>query len=96
MRQAGKQNPTTALNALASVSYEEFLESIAVRVADKLLDHIGETDTQQEYLGTAEVTQMLGISKGTLHKRIEEGLLPEPLYGGGKGGKRIWKLEQFK
>ena len=98
MGKSGNQAHSTALSALADVSYEELIENIANRVVDKVLEHIGGSEAPQEFLNAREVTRMLGISMGTLQKRIGEGVLPEPIIGAGKGQghKRLWKREQFK
>lgn len=98
MGKSRNQENTTALSALADVSYEELIETIADRVVDKVLEHIAGSEAPQEFLNARAVTQMLGISMGTLQKRIEEGVLPQPVigYGKGHGHKRLWKREQFK
>jgi len=88
-----KQGP--ALTALASVTYEELVEDIAGRVAEKIAEKVDAAKPQSNYLDAKSVMKMLDISPGTLRKKVESGELPEPVIGGGRGAKMIWKREQF-
>ena len=95
MEKAKEQKQSPALTALASVTYEELVEDIAGRVAEIVAEKIDSTTPQSNYLDAKAVMKMLGISPGTLRKKIEDGTLPEPVIGGGRGAKMIWKREQF-
>jgi len=55
----------------------------------------GTKRTNKRYLDAKAVMKMLGISPGTLRKKIEDGTLTEPVIGGGRGAKMIWKRDQF-
>ena len=95
MEKVKVQKQGSALTALAGVSYEELVEDIAGRVAEMVAEKFDNATPQNNYLDAKAVMKMLGISPGTLRKKIENGELPEPVLGGGRGAKMIWKLEQF-
>ena len=95
MEKVKDQKQSPALTALASVSYEELVEDIAGRVAAMIGEKIDSATPQSNYLDAKTVMNMLGISPGTLRKKIENGELPEPVIGGGRGAKMIWNRSQF-
>ena len=95
MEKVKDQKQSPALTALASVTYEELVEDIASRVAEIVAEKIDNATPARSYLDAKAVMKMLDISPGTLRKKVESGELPEPVIGGGRGAKMIWKREQF-
>ncbi len=72
MEKVKDQKQSPALTALASVTYEELVEDIAGRVAEIVAEKFDSTTPQSNYLDAKAVMKMLGISPGTLRKKIED------------------------
>ena len=95
MEKVKDQKQSPALTALTSVTYEELVEDIASRVAEIVAEKFDRATPQSSYLDAKTVMKMLGISPGTLRKKVVNGELPEPVIGGGRGAKMIWNRSQF-
>lgn len=84
---------SSALVALTGMSFDELVERIADRVAAKVTP--GAKDTERGFLDLKAVSDYTGLSCTTLNRLLASGDFPAPDYGGGKGGKRGWRVERI-
>lgn len=69
----------------------EFVYSRLGRIEDMLYTILERNEQLKQYMGIAEMKDLLSCSRGFIYLLIEDGLLPEPYR---LRGKNIWKRKE--
>ena len=84
-----------AIAALSGMSIDEFADMVAEKVVSREKKDTAGHWVQKPYITAKEAAKMLSMSQRRFDELVEQGIIPEPVIGGGQKGKRIWRTEDL-